>query len=412
MSSYNQKITSDQRNFWDSLQKDILSSSINDFMDDERYFLEKNFMFSTFFRSCLPHEIFYFQKLLQLGEHGYLIILEIKESTAALSIDDFLIYQTIKKILNRKKCCVSPLLTNRIGILITEDHLLTETQLREESTVLCNELIGGIEKKFYLNVIAGIGSMQSMQSLYSSFSSALSCLFHYHSAPIVFYLDVLNEQVNHNFDYMVTETRLFDAVRLRKSDAFDYFGLLMEWVRPLNDSMKRNKVLEILVLMNYAISQDSTTEIKPLDYMKIATDLSNHSDHTIIDYAYQMFMYITKYEKPQSTIDYSNHIVKATKEYLENHYSEDISLEDMAEYVNISPQYFSKLIKKTTGFNFIDWLSMLRVRKAKELLTNSNLTVKEVCFMVGYKDPNYFSRIFKKRIGITPSEYVKANSTS
>jgi two-component system response regulator YesN len=100
----------------------------------------------------------------------------------------------------------------------------------------------------------------------------------------------------------------------------------------------------------------------------------------------------------------------ATKEFLESHYTDDISLENMAAHVNISPQYFSKLIKKTTGFNFIDWLSMLRIKKAKELLTNSNLSVKEVCFMVGYKDPNYFSRIFKKSIGITPSEYVKVNS--
>jgi two-component system response regulator YesN len=130
----------------------------------------------------------------------------------------------------------------------------------------------------------------------------------------------------------------------------------------------------------------------------------------LIEFAFQSFIYITSYVKPQTTIDYTNHIVKATREYLENHYADDISLEDMASQVNISPQYFSKLIKKTTGFNFIDWLSMLRVRKAKELLTDSSLTVKEVCFMVGYKDPNYFSRIFKKRIGITPSEYVKTSS--
>ena len=130
----------------------------------------------------------------------------------------------------------------------------------------------------------------------------------------------------------------------------------------------------------------------------------------LIELAYQSFIQITSYVKPQTSIDYSNHVVKATREYLENHYADDISLEDMAEQVNISPQYFSKLIKKTTGFNFIDWLSMLRVKKAKELLTNSNLNVKEVCFMVGYKDPNYFSRIFKKRIGITPSEYVKTSS--
>jgi two-component system response regulator YesN len=155
---------------------------------------------------------------------------------------------------------------------------------------------------------------------------------------------------------------------------------------------------------------DSQEDIKYLDYTGCTLKMMEYSGNQMIDYAYQLFLYITSYVKPQNSIDYSNNIVKATKEYMESHYTDDISLEDMAAQVNISPQYFSKLIKKTTGFNFIDWLSMLRVKKAKELLTNSNLTVKEVCFMVGYKDPNYFSRIFKKRIGITPSEYVKTSS--
>jgi two-component system response regulator YesN len=165
--------------------------------------------------------------------------------------------------------------------------------------------------------------------------------------------------------------------------------------------------MEILILTNHAMSQDTEDGQKAIDYTGWTDDMKKLNGDQLIDYAYQLFIYITSYVKPQNSIDYTNHIVDATKEYLENHYTEDITLEVLAEQVNISPQYFSKLIKKTTGFNFTDWLSMLRVKRAKELLTNSNLTVKEVCFMVGYKDPNYFSRIFKKRIGITPSEYVK-----
>jgi two-component system response regulator YesN len=166
--------------------------------------------------------------------------------------------------------------------------------------------------------------------------------------------------------------------------------------------------LEILVLASHAMRIDNPSEVC-FNYTSHVNELMGYNGDQLMEWAFQSFIVITGYVKPINSIDYSNKIVQATKEYLETHYADDISLENVAEQVNISPQYFSKLIKKTTGFNFIDWLSMLRVKKAKELLTNSNFTVKEVCFMVGYKDPNYFSRIFKKRIGITPSEYIKSN---
>ena len=58
-----------------------------------------------------------------------------------------------------------------------------------------------------------------------------------------------------------------------------------------------------------------------------------------------------------------------------------------------------------TGENFIDYLTSLRIIKAEELLKNSDISIKEICFEVGYRDPNYFSRIFKKNIGITPTEF-------
>jgi two-component system response regulator YesN len=252
--------------------------------------------------------------------------------------------------------------------------------------------------------------MQHLNSIYSSFIDALSCFYYSNPNQVLFYLDRNRYSRNADFDYLLTEKHLVEAIRLRKAEAYDYFGMMMDWIRPLNDDTKRNKIIEILVLANHAMRIDSQTEIKFMNYTGYVKQFMELMGDQLIEFAYQTFSYITSYVKPQNSIDYDNHIVRATREFLEQHYAEDISLEDVAEQVNISPQYYSKLIKKTTGFNFIDWLSMLRVKKAKELLNNSDYTVKEVCFMVGYKDPNYFSRIFKKRIGITPSEYVKTST--
>ena len=77
----------------------------------------------------------------------------------------------------------------------------------------------------------------------------------------------------------------------------------------------------------------------------------------------------------------------------------------MSDTVNVSPYYFSKLFKAETGMNFIDYLTQLRMDKAKDLLAHTNKSMKEICREVGYSDPNYFSRSFKKNVGLTPTEY-------
>ena len=73
--------------------------------------------------------------------------------------------------------------------------------------------------------------------------------------------------------------------------------------------------------------------------------------------------------------------------------------------MGVTPQHFSKIFKMETGIKYVDWLSELRIERAKEYLLEEKYTVKEVCFLVGYKDPNYFSRIFRKMVGVPPSEY-------
>lgn len=97
--------------------------------------------------------------------------------------------------------------------------------------------------------------------------------------------------------------------------------------------------------------------------------------------------------------------VEAAKAYIQNNYSRDISLDEVSQKVNISPYYFSKIFKEDVGEGFVEYLTGIRMEKAKELLTTTEYSMKEICSMVGYADPNYFSRSFKKKVGVTPTEY-------
>lgn len=401
------------REFWDSLHSDILTSNQN-LQEDYMSYIVRSFLYSLFYKGCHPFELTGFRKLLNIKEHGYVLILTITEplqsGTNEEALDEFNIYHYLRSQLDNKGIFIGPLIINKIILLVTEDSPMSVSDQRERSQSLCKDLALGMKEQFQVDLKIGIGSCQPIHSIYTSFIDALSALYYRSPESVIYYQDIRKEDSNARFDYLLAEKHMIEAIRLRKSEAYNYFSLIMEHLRSYSDESRRNKILELLVLSSHTLNLDSQNEYTLIDYSGVARELLELSQDTLIEAAYKHFIFITSYVKPQNNFDYSNHIVKATQEYLENHYAEDITLEDIAEQVNISPQYFSKLIKKTTGFNFIDWLSMLRVKKAKELLTNSNLTVKEVCFMVGYKDPNYFSRIFKKRIGITPSEYVKNSS--
>lgn len=98
-------------------------------------------------------------------------------------------------------------------------------------------------------------------------------------------------------------------------------------------------------------------------------------------------------------------MIEQVEAFLQENYHRDLSLEEVAESVHLTPHYFSKLFKKQTGQTFIDYVTRLRIEKAKELLGDEQLNIKEICYDVGYKDPNYFSRVFKKWTNMTPKQY-------
>lgn len=91
--------------------------------------------------------------------------------------------------------------------------------------------------------------------------------------------------------------------------------------------------------------------------------------------------------------------------YINQHFPEEITLESVANEVHLSPNYFSNIFKKTTGFTFIEYLTNLRIDKAKLLLMDLNCTIYQIASEIGYSTPRYFSRVFKTNTGMTPSEF-------
>ncbi len=97
-------------------------------------------------------------------------------------------------------------------------------------------------------------------------------------------------------------------------------------------------------------------------------------------------------------------------EFINEHYpDESISLDRVARKVNISPNYFSAMFSQEVGQTFVEYLTSKRIGEAKRMLRQTDKRSSEIAFAVGYKDPHYFSFVFKKVSGCTPSEYRRGN---
>ena len=107
--------------------------------------------------------------------------------------------------------------------------------------------------------------------------------------------------------------------------------------------------------------------------------------------------------------DKTTALMAKVKKYLQNNYMMyDISLDSVSAILNINSSYFSTQFKRTFGVNFVEYLTDLRIRAAKELLQDPMRPAAEVASMVGYESANYFARAFKKRTGLTPTEYRRS----
>ena len=110
-----------------------------------------------------------------------------------------------------------------------------------------------------------------------------------------------------------------------------------------------------------------------------------------------------------STQEYSS-IVKKAVNYIKLHFESPLTLQEIAETIHVNASHLSRKFKTDTGMSIIDYINLNRIEAAKIYLKNNTASITEIAFIVGFNDVNYFSRVFKKALGLTPSQYRRKHS--
>ncbi len=133
-----------------------------------------------------------------------------------------------------------------------------------------------------------------------------------------------------------------------------------------------------------------------LEFFSLLNDLANADRHALVS---------NRYDTHDTVMTSKSRRIAKVCEYMESHYSEDISLADVAAITGMSPSAFSHFFKSKTNTRFIDYLNELRIAKACRLMTDTTQTIAEICYGCGFNNMSNFLRLFKRKKQQTPTEY-------
>ncbi|PDO11392.1 MAG: AraC family transcriptional regulator [Candidatus Reconcilbacillus cellulovorans] len=122
---------------------------------------------------------------------------------------------------------------------------------------------------------------------------------------------------------------------------------------------------------------------------------------------YEFFFELIQDFRAQQAAGDTTAAIERTQDYMIQHYQEPLKLEQLAQMAGLSVSHYSRMFKKYVGYSPIEYLTHLRIDRAKELLALSDYRLKAIARSVGYEDEFYFSRIFKKIAGVPPREYAR-----
>ena len=384
--------------------------------------LESGLVNNLLTREHFKEDIDNYRNLLGIeAEHGYMLALVFGQEqednhmtnpvgiSVRLQEHTAMIRETVKSFFPG---IVGSLIANKLPVLIpsksSDPDYNERLSLQEKASLMIDKL----ESSISISVRAGFGGVYPFSKILTSYNEALESLILTNTKVAI--TQDLPVRVGYEENYPVeTEDEIFDCVSKGDGEgsilaAGRYFDWMIENYHDYPMDIKL-KVMEFVLWAEHLAYRKSgnTYEFRSREsYLPSLLELNDFGQIRLwfFDKLKAACNWISSRKERQADC-----VVDKAKQYIEDNYGQDISLDEVSRSVDISPYYFSKLFKEGTGQTFIEYLTNLRMQKARRLIEEGELSMKEIGMKVGYADANYFSRTFKKNVGVSPTDYRENN---
>ena len=299
------------------------------------------------------------------------------------------------------------------ALLVSIANCVNANERIEKAFKLCNQLM---QKKHGITISSGIsGSTRQLcmlQKLYNNATEALETRFWTGPGTLALYSPgCLSEDMKLNFSEEMLNKITLNLKLSNIQTAISYVDSISASLE--NSRIKPALVQEflwqflqsVIILLNIQLPfirhETVMTGILPYERLRRTIFFRNLIEHVkeLLQHCFDFY----HDKNPQ----HNDNLIENAKKIIETNFAGDISLEQVAKNVHLSPAYLSELFKKETGMSFIDYKTIVRIESAKKLLLTPSISISEVSVKVGYTDPKYFSKLFKKITGKTIFEYRK-----
>jgi len=294
-------------------------------------------------------------------------------------------YEIIKDKIQFKFFCLSTIVAGRMLIFFPEESSLNKLDYYLENI---------IKELSPYTFIQGRGGVYPLVSLHNSFLEAFQ--------PFTIASEKEDSYSGWDRIKLVCDS-IIDTNNLKAENIFEDFW--MEIFNKSSFSVARGKMVALFTLVLNKIDKQvlisSNFNIDPAEEIMALNSIEEWQS-----WASQIFNSLRKHIQLGKDQSYPRPLTAAIV-YIRENYQKPIQLSMVAEACNVTSSYLSRLFTEYLGTNFSDYINRFRLNKAIILLEEKKYSIKEVAYLVGYQDPNYFSRIFRRHMGISPSDLEK-----
>lgn len=268
------------------------------------------------------------------------------------------------------------------------------------------------------NVITAIGSTETQkQNIPLSFNNAQKILNNYFTNKKNKIISISDIQKNIPIENLKNDP-LINKLKFTSENEIEI--IINQYLNYIEDSNQPFPVVASYLVMDVIISVSKFIEDLGGNIKDIMGNILSHEfiskitidEQTLISEIKNILTLTLDFRDKTMHSKYCNVIINAKKYINENFNKQDICLQSVAEYVNLSPNHFSTIFSQECGTTFIEYLTQIRIEQAKKLLLNTNIKTSDIAYECGFNDSHYFSYIFKKITNITPREFRQSKQNN